>query len=467
MRKIRGIHPPPNKNTEFSVPERIPVPAEVHIPMLMHAGRPAVPVVKVGDEVKVGQLIGEASGAVSADVHASVSGKVKSINDRDPITGQKAVSITIASDGNQTIYEGLRIPTVTTREELIQAVKESGVVGLGGAGFPTAPKLTFSSKLDFILINGAECEPYVTSDTRTMIDDAEYVAEGVRLLQKYYEPKEMIICIEDNKPEAIAKMRECHKNDKGIRIEVMPTAYPMGERKVQVFNVVHRTIMEGTRLHESGCIVSNCTTVAVFAKYIKTGMPLVEKVVTVDGSSVKTPKNVIAPIGTPIKELFEYCGGFVGGEPKRIITGGAMMGFAVPSLDVPVVKISNCILALQEKDVPELTETKCIRCGRCVSNCPMNLMPPFVEREYLLNRPDRLDRFKVNMCVECGCCAYVCPAKRQLVQVMQLANNMVWEYKEEQKAAEKAAAEKAAAEQAAKEEAVKVEVAVEEAKKDE
>jgi len=451
MGKIRGVHPPHHKNTALSAVEQLPVPAEVHIPMLMHAGRPAKPVVNVGDEVKVGQLIGEASAAVSAHVHASVSGKVKSINDRDPLTGQKAVSITITSDGNQTMYEGLKPPTVTTREEFIEAVKESGDVGLGGAAFPAAPKLTFNSKLDYILINGAECEPYITADTRTMIEDAEYVAEGMRLLMRFYEPKKVIICIEGNKPEAIEKMREVLAGDEGMEVHVLPSSYPQGERKVLVYNVVDRVIMEGTRLHETGCIVSNCTTVAVFAKYIAHGTPLINKVVTVDGSAVKTPKNVLAPIGTPIRELFEFCGGFVGGEPKKVIMGGPMMGAAVPSLDLPVVKMTNAVLAFQEKDMKEPVQTACIKCGRCVSKCPMNLMPPSVERAFNLSRADLLDRYKVNLCIECGCCAFICPAKRPLVQVMRMSNNMLSDYKDAKKAeaAEKAAKEKAAAEEKA------------------
>jgi len=346
------------------------------------------------------------------------------------------------------MYEGLKPPTVTTREEFIEAVKESGDVGLGGAGFPTAPKLTFKSKLDYILINGAECEPYITADTRTMIEDAEYVAEGMRLMKKFYEPKKVIICIESNKPEAIAKMREVLGSEEGMEVHVLPSSYPQGERKVLVFNVVERIIMEGTRLHETGCIVSNCTTVAVFAKYIKHGIPLINKVVTVDGSAVKTPKNVLAPIGTPIKDLFEFCGGFVGGEPKKVIMGGPMMGAAVPSLDLPVVKITNAVLAFQEKDMIEPVQTACINCGRCVSKCPMNLMPPSVEIAYELKKVERLDRYKVNLCIECGCCAFVCPAKRPLVQVMQLSNNLLYEHKE----ALKAAAAKKAEQEAKKDE---------------
>ena len=443
MRKIRGVYPPHNKNTALCAAEELPVPAQVHIPMSMSAGKPAKPIVSVGDEVKVGQLIGEASGFVSAHVHASVSGKVKRINERDPVTGQKAVSITIDSDGSQTMYEGLKPPTVTNREEFIEAVRGSGVVGLGGAGFPTAPKLTFKSKLDYILINGAECEPFVTSDTRTMVEDTEYVIEGARLLQKYYEPKEMLVCIEGNKPEAIAKMTEGLAGDKGIEVYVLPSSYPQGERKVLVYNVTGRIIPEGARLHETGCIVSNCTTVAVFAKYIRHGTPLTHKIVTVDGTAVNTPKNVLAPTGTPIKDLFEFCGGFKE-EPKKILMGGTMMGFAVPSLELPVVKITNSVLAFLAKDMQEPVQTACIKCGRCIRKCPMSLMPSNIETAYELKKAELLEHYKVGMCVECGSCAYVCPAKRPLVQVLQLSKNLVWEHKEEKKAAAAKKAEKEA-----------------------
>jgi electron transport complex protein RnfC len=404
--------------------------------MSMHSGVPAKPVVKVGDEVKIGQLIGESGGFVSAPIHASVSGTIKSINDRDPITGEKAISITIASDGKQELYEGLGLPKVDTLQEFLDAVRDSGSAGLGGAGFPTAAKLTIKDidKLDYILINGAECEPYVTSDTRTMVGGAEYVYHGVKLLQKFFTPKKVYICVEDNKPEAIAKMGDYFADEPDVEVKVLPSLYPQGERKVLVYNVTGRIVPEGARLHDVGCLVMNCTTITVFARYIKLGIPLVQKVVTVDGTAVKTPKNILAPIGTPIKELFDFCDGFVG-EPKKIIVGGPMMGIAQPSIEMPVVKTTNAILAFLEKDVKPPKETACIRCGRCVNKCPMSLMPVNIETAYTLKKPEQLKQLHVGMCVECGSCAYICPAKRQLVQVMQLSKNLLWEYKQEQKAA--------------------------------
>lgn len=444
-RKIKGVHPPPNKNTESIKLKLLPIPAEVCIPMSMHSGAPARPIVGVGDEVKIGQLIGEAAGFVSAPIHASVSGTVKSINDRDLITGQKAASIVIASDGKQELYEGLKLPQIKNLQEFLDAVKDSGSAGLGGAGFPTAAKLTLKdySKLEYILINGAECEPYVTSDTRTMVGGADYVRIGVALLKEFLNPKKIFICIEDNKAEAISKMRETFADVEYVEVKVLPTFYPQGERKVLVYNVTGRLVPEGARLHDVGCMVLNCTTVTVFARYASLGIPLVQKVVTVDGTAVRTPKNVLAPIGTPIKELFEFCGGFLG-MPKKLIAGGPMMGIALPSLDVPVVKTTNAILAFLEEDVRPVHVTACIKCGRCVRRCPMRLMPVNVEAAYLIKKPEQLGALKVGMCVECGSCAYVCPAKRPLVQVMQLSKNMLYAYNAELKAlAEKRAVKEA------------------------
>jgi len=410
----------------------------------MHAGTPAKPVVAVGDHVKVGQLIGEAQGFVSSPVHASVSGTVKSIETLDGIKGVKAVTITIASDGNQTPWEGIAPPQVTNLAEFLEAVRNSGVVGLGGAGYPTAPKFTLKETvvLDYILINGAECEPFITSDTRTMVDDTSSVWEGVLLMQKYLKPKNIFICIEDNKPEPIKLMKElCAKSSfdgTNVDVKVLPSLYPQGERKVLVYNVTGRIVPEGGRLPDVGCIVVNCTTVAVFAKYIKTGNPLVTKCVTVDGSGVNQHKNVIVPIGTLVRDVLAFCGGLKD-DVGKITLGGPMMGAAIPNIDlpIPVVKITSAILAFTANDAGVLEQTACIKCGRCLYQCPMNLMPPYIEEAYELKNFDKLKKFKVNMCAECACCAYTCPAKRPLVQVMTLAKDILWHYEQEQKAAKK------------------------------
>ena len=450
MKKLGGVKAPHYKNTAMCVPKIIPVPAEVKLPMLMHSGTPANPVVKAGDSVKVGQVIGEASGFVSSPVHASVSGTVKSIDTLDSITGEKSVTITITSDGNQTPWEGIAPVQVTNLKEFLDAVRNSGVVGLGGAGYPTAPKFTLKDtvNLDYILVNGAECEPFITSDTRTMVDDTDFVWDGVLLMKEYLKPKNIIICIEDNKGEPIKKFKElCAAYKDGISVRVLPSLYPQGERKVLVYNVTGRIVPEGGRLPDVGCIVVNCTTVATFAKYIKTGNPLVTKCITVDGSAVKNKQNVIAPIGTPIRNIFDFCGGLItdgklNEDIKKVTLGGPMMGVAVPDIDVPIVKITSAILAFGEKDAKPPEPTPCIKCGRCIFKCPMSLMPPNIENAFELKKPELLKKFKVNMCAECACCAFTCPAKRPLVQVMTLSKNMLWEYEQAQKAAQKAAAEK-------------------------
>jgi len=434
MRKLGGVPAPHRKNTAHCVPQPIPVPPEVKLSMAMHSGTPANPVVTTGQYVKVGQLIGEADETVSSPVHASVSGTVKGFDYIDSLTGKKITSVTIVSDGNQTLYEGIKPPAVTNLDEFLDAVKNSGAVGLGGAGYPTSHKLKLRdySKLDYILVNGMECEPYVTSDTRTMVDDAGYVYEGARLLREFLKPKRIIICIENNKPEAIKKLRSICKN--GVEVRAYASLYPRGERKVLVHNVTGRTVPEGARLTDVGCIVINCTTVATIAKYIKTGMPLVSKYVTVDGSAVREPKNVIAPIGTPVRYLFDFCGG-LRDDVKKIILGGPMMGAAIPNLDVPVKKVTGAVLAFSEKDSNPPESSACIRCGRCVSKCPIGLMPPFIENAYELEKPGLLMKYRVYMCAECGCCAYLCPAKRPLVQVLALARIMLKNYMAEQKEA--------------------------------
>jgi electron transport complex protein RnfC len=434
-KKLGGVKAPHFKNTSAVEPEFLPVPKEVTLSMSMHSGAPAEPVVSAGDYVKVGQLVGEASGLVSSPVHASVSGKVKSIEAIEDAAGKSALAVIIESDGAQTPCETAP-PIVTNRDEFLQAVKNSGVIGLGGAGYPTAHKLTLKDygKLDYILVNGAECEPYITSDTRTMVDDCEYVWEGVKLMLQYLEPKNIVICIEDNKPEPIKKMKDLCAGTPCVKVQALPSLYPQGERKVLVYNVTGRIVPEGGRLPDVGCIVINCTTIAVFAKYIKTGMPLVSRCITVDGSAVKNPKNVITPVGTPVRCLFDYCGVSME-DVKKIIVGGPMMGAAIPNANIPVSKTTNAVLAFSAKDAEPPPVTACIKCARCINKCPMGLMPPLIENAFELKKPGLLEKFKVNMCADCGCCAYTCPAKRPLVQVMRMSNEMLSKYKNERKGA--------------------------------
>ncbi len=438
IKRMNGAHVPHRKNTAEMAAVRIPVPQQLVIPMSMHIGAPAKPVVKPGEDVKVGQLIAEAGGFVSAPIYSGVSGKVIKIDELVVSNGSTVPAIRINSDGEQTVLEDLAPPTVTDYESFLEAVRNSGVVGLGGAGFPTSVKLKVDlEKVDAIIINGAECEPYITSDTRTMLDRTDEVWAGVEMLQKYLQAKRIIIGIEDNKPQCIAKFNELCKTTQGVEVAALPSMYPQGGEKVLIFNTIGKIVPEGKLPIDVGAIVINCTTLATIAQYIQTGMPLVEKCITIDGSAVANPQNVIAPIGTPMKDLFEACGGFKT-EPRKVLYGGPMMGIAVPDLENPVLKNTNAVLAFDEKDAKPPEPTACIKCGRCIAHCPLKLMPADIEKAFSLERPEDLKELKVNLCMECGCCSFVCPAKRPLVQVNKLSKAMLNKYNAQLKAEEEA-----------------------------
>ncbi len=430
--KLNGIIVPHRKNTASQQAVRMPSPKSVTIPMNMHIGAPSVPCVKVGDQVKVGQLIAEAGGYVSAPVHASVSGKVTSIAPIISSNGAHVDAITIESDGEMTVSETCVPPVVSDYESFIAAVRASGIVGLGGAGFPTSVKLDVkdTSRIQEVVINGAECEPYITSDARTMIDDADSVKDGIELLKKYLDVKKIVIGIEKNKPEAILKMKEIAAVDDCVEVKQLPSVYPQGGEKVLIYNCVGKVVPEGKLPIDVGVIVINCTTLAFIAKYISNGIPLIEKVLTVDGSAVAEPKNVIAPIGTSMQDVFDFCGGFKE-EPKKVLYGGPMMGIAVPDTTAPILKNNNAILAFAEKDAVLPEPTPCIRCGKCVSACPLNLMPLEYARALATENMELLELRKVNLCMECGCCSFVCPARRPLVENNKLAKAALRKYQAE------------------------------------
>ncbi len=437
LKKLPGVHAPHRKNTAGAKPERLPLPEQVVIPMSMHIGASAKPIVKVGDEVRIGQPIAEAGGFISVPMHASIAGKVTKIDSLLQSGGRFVPAVVITAAEEQQVWEGVQPPQVTDTASFLEAVRASGVVGLGGAGFPTAAKLTVKAHVDAILINGAECEPYITSDTRTMLDDAELVWEGIELLKTYLAPDEIIIGIEDNKPECISLYREKCAADSKVRVDALPALYPQGGEKVLIYNTTGRVVPAGKLPIDVGVIVINCTTVAAIARYIKTGMPLVEKVITVDGSAVRQPKNVIAPIGTPMQKVFDFCGGFRE-EPKKVLYGGPMMGVAVGSLSEPVLKNTNALLALNERDAREPKMTECIHCGRCTAACPFHLTPFAIERAFTLQDDEQLEKLSVMSCMECGCCSFICPAKRRLVQTNKLAKARVRAYQQKLKEAQEA-----------------------------
>ena len=426
-------HIPHRKNTASMPAFRMTPPTEVEIPMSQHIGAPAKPVVKVGDKVFVGTLIGEAGGFVSANVHSSVSGTVKKIQNFLMSNGRTCESVLIESDGEMTPDPTITPPDVTSFGELSDAVRASGLVGLGGAGFPTSVKLDPNkiSSIDTLLINGAECEPYITSDTRTMIDDAEDVKEGILTILSLSGIANAVIGIENNKPECIAKLSEIFAGDDRITVKALPSTYPQGGEKILIHNAVGRIVPEGKLPADVGVLIMNVTTVAFIAKYLRTGMPLVEKCLTVDGSAVKSPANVIVPIGTRIGDVIEAVGGF-SEEPGKIMYGGPMMGIAVYTVDAPIMKNNNAITVFNKKDARHRETSACIHCGRCVEACPMGLNPTAYAKAMGLSdsadRAERLELAKVNLCIECGCCSFVCPAKRPLVETNRLAKADLRDY---------------------------------------
>lgn len=435
--KLSGVKVPHKKNTADCAPTRIPVPQTVTIPMSMHIGKNAVPTVKVGEQVKVGQLIANADGFISSPIHSSVSGTVKKLDQLTMSNGSKSTAIVIETDGLQEKFEGIAPPKVTDFDSFVEAVKQSGVVGLGGAGFPTFVKLAVKdlSKVEAVVINAAECEPYITSDTRTMLDKSDYISKGIDALQKYLGAKRIIIGIENNKKPCIEKMQKMASEKTGVEVKVLPSVYPQGGEKVLVYNTTKRIIPKGKLPLDVGVIVINCTTLACIAEYLETGMPLVEKCITVDGSAVKEPKNVIAPIGTPVEKLFEFCGGFKS-EPEKVLYGGPMMGISIPSLELPVLKMTNAVIAMDKKEARLPKTTACINCGACVNHCPLKLDPRAIAKAYKLNLGEELEALCADLCMECGCCAYVCPANRHIVQTNKLAKAKLRTYLAEKKAAE-------------------------------
>lgn len=424
--KLHGIKVPHKKNTANCVPVRLSVPETVRIPMSMHIGKPAKVAVKRGDTVKVGQLIGEADGFISAPVHSSVSGTVAKIEEMTLSNGAKGQCVVIDTDGEQAVFEGVKPPEVHDLDSFTEAVRQSGAVGLGGAGFPTFVKLSVKdlSKLDAVVINAAECEPYITSDTRTMLDKSDDIMRGIEAVKKYLHPNRFIIGIEKNKPEAIKKMQELASQSEGVEVKVLPSSYPQGGEKVLVFNTVGKIIPKGGLPLDVGVIVINVTTLAFIGSYLKTGMPLVNKCVTVDGSAVKEPKNVIAPIGMSIADVLEQSGG-TKSEVAKALYGGPMMGLAVPSLDSPILKNTNAITAMDIKEATPPKTTPCIRCGACLNHCPLRLDPREIARAYKLGSVEDLQTLHVDLCMECGCCSYICPAHRPLVQTNKLAKALL------------------------------------------
>lgn len=425
---LPSIHVKHQKNTAELESVTMPVPAEVTISMSQHIGAPCKPVVKVGDTVKVGQLIGNSEAAVSAPIHSSVSGKVKAIEQVFNARGAKVEAVIITTDGEQTVDETLTPPVIGGElEDVLKAARDCGLMGLGGAGFPTSVKLAGlkTADIDTLVINGAECEPYLTCDYRIMLEKTDLLLAGVELVLRHMPNGRAVIGIENNKPKAIEKIKaEAAASGSALEVLELKSRYPQGAEKVIVYEATGRVIPEGKLPGNVGVLVMNVGTLIQLAEYVKTGMPLVRRMVTVDGGAVAEPKNVWVPIGTKLEDIINFCGGYKG-EPAEIILGGPMMGVSCRDDQAVIHKNNNGLLVFNEKEAKMAAETACIRCGRCMRACPIGLNPAGLDRAYHAEDTDALKALKVNLCMECGCCGYVCPAKRHLVAYNQMGKQLI------------------------------------------
>jgi electron transport complex protein RnfC len=403
-------------------------PGLVYIPLQQHIGAACQPLVKPGDVVKLGQKIGEPGGFVGAPVHASVSGIVKDIRQVPHPSVGSGLAVVIENDGKDEPDDSITPGDISSMDadRIKELILEAGIVGMGGAAFPTHVKLSPPKEkpIDTVILNGAECEPYLTADHRLMLEAAEDVADGLKVIMKVLGVERAYIAIEDNKPDAVRIMTDTVKEVQGVDVTVLKTKYPQGAEKQLIYVVTGRQVPSGGLPMDVGVIVSNVGTSAAIARAIKTGMPLVERVVTVTGSGVAEPKNLMVRIGTSFMDVIQACGGFVE-EPAKVISGGPMMGIGQYTLDVPVIKGTSGILVLtrEEAKIPDVEP--CIRCAKCVDACPMGLMPLMISAYALKEDYDNSEKFHAMDCIECGCCSYSCPAKRPLVQSIRVAKKMI------------------------------------------
>lgn len=424
-----GVHPPQYKNTADSATVEMPPPEKIQLPMLQHIGAPCIPVVKIGDEVAAGQVIGDSDQAVCAPIHSGISGKVTGMPTLMLPGGRAVQAVEITSDGQQRIHESVKPPQVNSRDDFLKAVRASGLVGIGGAGFPTHIKLAPADvdAIDTLIINAAECEPFITSDYRECMENPQDILDGIRATVEFLPVRQVVIAIERNKPDAIQELSQrvaeaaysCE-----VRVKGLPTRYPQGAEKVLIAACTGRRVPPGQLPAQVGCVVMNVSTVAALARYLRTGMPLVQKRLTLDGPAIAKPGNVLVTIGTPIREVVEFCGGYQE-TPGKLLMGGPMMGLALMDDELPVLKQNNAILAFGVEDAQPDPVGPCIRCGRCIRACPMQLMPTSVDIAYHAGDVDAMRRLSVATCMECGCCSYSCPAHRPLVQTMRLAKDAV------------------------------------------
>lgn len=423
-----------------------PTSGEMVYPLSQHIGAPAKAIVKVGDEVLVGQKIAEAGGFISAVVVSSVSGKVKKIEPRVTAGGAKSISIVIENDGQYTAVEGLgedRDATKLSKQEIRDIVREAGIVGLGGAGFPTNVKLTpkDESKIDYIIVNGAECEPYLTCDYRMMIEEPERLIGGLKVMLQLFENAKAVIGVENNKPKAIEKLRALVKDEPKISVEALRTKYPQGGERSLIYAVTGREINSSMLPADAGCVVDNVNTVMAIYDAVCKRTPILERVITITGDAIKEPQNFKVRTGMNYNDIIEAAGGFKA-DPKKILSGGPMMGQAMYTTDVPVTKNSSSLTCFLEDEVEKNPESPCIRCGRCGEVCPEFLVPVLMMKSCMNGDNAGYEKLYGMECIECGSCSYICPARRPLTQAFKQMKRRIGEERRQKAAAEKAASGK-------------------------
>lgn len=424
-----GAHPYDGKKMSRECPIEILNPGDTLVyPLSQHIGAMAKPLVKAGDRVLVGQKIAEKGGFISANIHSSVSGTVKAIEKRLVATGGMVDSIIVENDGMYEeavpIFSGN--PDELSKDEIIKIIEEAGIVGMGGAGFPTNVKLSPKNAdiIDSIIVNGAECEPYLTSDYRRMVEQTDKLVKGLKIVLKIFPDAKGYFGIEDNKPEAIEALLKATENEDRIEVVPLKTKYPQGGERSMIYAVTGRKINSKMLPADVGCIVHNVDTIYAIYNAVYNGKPLIERIVTITGDAVRTPKNFQVRIGTSFRELIDAAGGFTT-EPEKIISGGPMMGFSFFNIDVPVVKGSSSLLAFIKDDVSHEEPSACIRCGRCAAACPEHLLPMKLAALAGQNEPEEFKKLGGMECVECGCCSYVCPAKRQVTQSVRSMKKLI------------------------------------------
>ena len=423
-----GIHPYDGKDLSKDKPIKAVLPkGDLVYPLSQHIGAPAKPIVEKGDHVLTGQKIAEAGGFVSAPIYATVSGTVKAIEPRRVVTGDSVMSIIVENDGlyEEVKYSERKPLEEMTREEIIECVKEAGIVGMGGAGFPTFIKLSPKEpeKIDYVIANCAECEPYLTSDYRRMLEEPEKLVGGLKVSLKLFENARGILAVEDNKPDCIEKLKELVKDETRISVKELKTKYPQGAERQIIYATTGRAINSSMLPADAGCVVNNVDTVVAIYHAVIEGKPLMNRIVTVTGDAIANPQNFIVRIGTNYHELVEEAGGFKQ-EPVKVVSGGPMMGFALFGLDVPTTKTASALLCLTEDEVSRMEPSACINCGRCVEVCPGRVVPRLLA-DYAEHYDEEAFLSHDGMeCCECGCCSFVCPAKRPLTQTIKSMRKM-------------------------------------------